>query len=339
VRPSASHGADQKPSFVEYLRRALAHLAPLTRPADLAWLLASYARDALARVETVNLPELETVRTGLEQALGLRFEGPKGEHFFRSTLVQTLFYGVFSAWVQWCKDQPPGSTARFDWHMAEWSLHVPMVRTIYEQVATPGQLRPLGLVEVLDWAGAALNRVDRAAFFASFDEGLAVQYFYEPFLASFDPEVRKQLGVWYTPPEVVRYMVARVDAVLESELGVAAGLADPNVYVLDPCCGTGSFLVESLRRIGERLRAQDPCCPRPQAGSLEPGVRLGDHAGALRHRALANRPPAPGRAVRGGGTRRGLPHQRTDRLAAATGAEAALAVSRDGGRARRGRAR
>jgi hypothetical protein len=49
----------------------------------------------------------------------------------------------------------PGSAARFDWHMAEWSLHVPMVRTLYEQVATPGQLRPLGLVEVLDWAGAA----------------------------------------------------------------------------------------------------------------------------------------------------------------------------------------
>lgn len=86
--------------FVEYLRRALAHLAPLTKPADLAWLLASYARDALARVEAVaTLPALATVRGGLEQALDLRFEERKGEHFFRSTLVQTLFYGVFSARV------------------------------------------------------------------------------------------------------------------------------------------------------------------------------------------------------------------------------------------------
>ena len=33
-------------------------------------------------------------------------------------------------------------------------------------------------------------------------------YFYEPFLQAFDPELRKQLGVWYTPAEVVRYMVA-----------------------------------------------------------------------------------------------------------------------------------
>jgi hypothetical protein len=243
--------------FLEYLRRALTHLAPLTRPADLAWLLASYARDALARVEAVaKLPALATLRTGLEQALGLKFDAQKGEHFFRSTLVQTLFYGIFSAWVQWCREQKPGATAQFDWHAAGWSLHVPMVGNLFEQVATPSRLGPLGLIEVLGWTGAALDRVDRAAFFSSFDDKFAVQYFYEPFLAAFDPALRKDLGVWYTPPEIVRYMVNRVDAALREELGVADGLADPRVYVLDPCCGTGSFLIETLDLISERLKQQ-----------------------------------------------------------------------------------
>ena len=37
--------------------------------------------------------------------------------------------------------------------------------------------------------------------------GAAVQYFYEPFLEAFDPELRKELGVWYTPREVVQYML------------------------------------------------------------------------------------------------------------------------------------
>lgn len=243
-------------TFIEYLRRALAQLAPVSRPADLAWLLASYARDALARVEAVDLPALATVRAGLEQALGLKFNDAKGEHFFRSTLVQTLFYGVFSAWAQWRREQPADSRARFQWRTAGWSLNVPMIRNLFSQVATPTQLGPLGLIEVLDWTEAALDRVDARAFFAAFDAGQAVQYFYEPFLAAFDPELRKQLGVWYTPPEIVRYMVARVDAVLQSELGLADGLADPNVYVLDPCCGTGSFLVETLRVIEARLKAQ-----------------------------------------------------------------------------------
>ena len=97
---------------------------------------------------------------------------------------------------------------------------------------------------MLNWAEETLNRVDPAEFFKRFEEEDAVQYFYEPFLEAFDPELRKQFGVWYTPPEIVRYMVARVDTVLRTELGIADGLADPNVYVLDPCCGTGAYLVE-----------------------------------------------------------------------------------------------
>ena len=67
-------------------------------------------------------------------------------------------------------------------------------------------------------AGDVLNRVDRASFFEAFEEQHAVQYFYEPFLEAYDPALRKQLGVWYTPPEIVPYMVERVDSVLRSEL-------------------------------------------------------------------------------------------------------------------------
>ena len=213
------------------------HPAPLTSPADLAWFLASYARDAHARVDAqADLPALASLRTAMENALGMAFRGPEGEHFFRSTLVQTLFYGVFAAWVLWHKENPARS-GRFDWRLASYYLNVPVIQALFEQVSAHSKLKALGLIEPLDWAGAALNRVDRAAFFAKFEEEHAVQYFYEPFLQAYDPELRKQLGVWYTPPEIIRYMVARVDTVLREELGVAEGLADPDVYILDPCCG------------------------------------------------------------------------------------------------------
>jgi predicted helicase len=95
------------------------------------------------------------------------------------------------------------------------------------------------LVEVLNWAGDALNQVEPAVSFTRFEEHHAVQYFYESFLEAFDPRLRKELGVWYTPREIVQYMVARVATVLQEELGLPDGLADPNVYVLDPCAGTG----------------------------------------------------------------------------------------------------
>ena len=90
----------------EYLCRALSHSATLSEPKDLAWLLASYARDGLARVdEAGDSPALAAVRSALEDALGVRFEGERGAAFFRSTLVQTLFYGVFSAWVLWARQR------------------------------------------------------------------------------------------------------------------------------------------------------------------------------------------------------------------------------------------
>ena len=249
---------DVGPALGEYLCRALSHRARLAEPRDLAWLLASYARDGLARVEAAgDAPSLRAVRTALEEALGVRFEGDRGAAFFRSTLVQTLFYGIFSAWVLWARSKPP-PLGSFDWRTAVWYLRAPVLRALFQQLSDPGRLQPLGLVEVLDWTAAALDRVDRVAFFDRFNEGEAVPYFYEPFLEAFDPALRKQLGVWYTPAEVVRYMVARVDRALRDDLGIAEGLAAENVYVLDPCCGTGAYLAEVLRRIASNLQDRGP---------------------------------------------------------------------------------
>jgi hypothetical protein len=261
--------------FEAYLLRVMRHAALLAAPEDVAWFLASYARDARARIEGVELPALATVRSALEEALGLKFEGEKGEHFFRSSLVQTLFYGVFSAWVLWAKQNPPSVAAvydrrpesendrrsqsaatapRFNWYETARYLRVPMISKLFHLVADPQELEALKLTEVLDWATLVLNRVDRRSFFDRFQESHAVQYFYEPFLEAFDPELRKELGVWYTPPEIVKYMVERVDTVLRQELDLPLGLADKNVYVLDPCCGTGSYLVEVLDRIHRTLK-------------------------------------------------------------------------------------
>ena len=191
----------------------------------------------------------------LEEALGVHFEGERGARFFHSSLVQTLFYGVFSAWVLWAR-QASATEGRFDWRTAVWHLRTPVLAALFQQLSQPSRLQPLGLVEVLDWTAAALARVDRVAFFARFNKGEAVPYFYEPFLEAFDPALRKQLGVWYTPAEVVRYMVARVDKALKDDLNIADGLAAENVYVLDPCCGTGAYLAEVLRRIAANIEEQ-----------------------------------------------------------------------------------
>lgn len=228
--------------------------APLDRPKIVAEFLASHARDALATIEAApDDAALAQIRKPLEDALGITFHEEKGRHFFHSTLVQTLFYGLFSAWVLWHEGRPrPGEAFRLNDIYQYFRL--PMLSGLLGAVNGPA-MEQLGLREHLERAVRVLDRVDRPAFFASFETEGAVQYFYEPFLAAFDPVLRRELGVWYTPVEIVRYMVGRVDQVLRTELNIPDGLADERVVVLDPCCGTGAYLVETLRLIQSRLTA------------------------------------------------------------------------------------
>jgi len=244
-----------KKRFEGFLKRVLTRSAPLQEPEDVAALLASYAQDARLRLEDASLDDLGLLRESFEESLGVEFQGDRGEEFFRSTIVQTLFYGLFSAWVLWHREAP-GREGEFDWHEATDYLGMPVLERLFNQVVVPSQLRQFRLLEILNWTENALNRVDRSAFFSQFEEKRAVQYFYEPFLERFDSELREQLGVWYTPEEVVEYQVRRIDAVLREKLGIRDGLADEDVIVLDPCCGTGAYLVEVLRQIARRLEEQ-----------------------------------------------------------------------------------
>lgn len=237
------------PELEQVLRRMMMTGARLHKSEDVAWFLASYAKDALRELENRDASALEPLRDTLERALGIRFEQDQGLAFFRSTLIQTLFYGVFSSWVNHVR----AGRGAFSWHGAAFGLSVPMIAALFEEIARPTRLRPLGITDALDRATAVLNRVNQTEFLATFDTAEAIQHFYEPFLQEFDPELRKKLGVWYTPPQIVNYMVERVDRALREDLNVPLGLADPNVYVLDPCCGTGAYLIAVLQRIALTL--------------------------------------------------------------------------------------
>jgi hypothetical protein len=138
--------------FADFLRRVILHAADLAQPKDVAAFLASYAREARWRVERHDLAALAALREALEQALGLKFEGKDGEHFFRSTLVQTLFYGAFAAWVLWSKEHPPSDrNAKFDWRLAGYHLRVPIVSVLFHQLIEPTQLKRSGSMR--SWIG------------------------------------------------------------------------------------------------------------------------------------------------------------------------------------------
>jgi len=79
-------------------------------------------------------------------------------------------------------------------------------------------------------------------------------YLYEKFLAAYDKKLRQAKGVYYTPPQVVNFIVKAIDDILINTFKIRDGLGDRNkVTVLDFATGTGTFLVEVLQQIFDKL--------------------------------------------------------------------------------------
>ena len=88
-------------------------------------------------------------------------------------------------------------------------------------------------------------------------------YFYEIFLAAYDPKLRKDYGVYYTPREVVELQVRLASELLERRFGKKLGFADDGVVFLDPAVGTGTYLVAAIKDGLEKVakRSGKPAVP------------------------------------------------------------------------------
>jgi predicted helicase len=69
---------------------------------------------------------------------------------------------------------------------------------------------------------------------------------YERFFQGYSVKAADTLGIVYTPQQIVDFMCASVEEVLEKEFGKP--IWNPDVYIVDPCTGTGNFVVNLLRR-------------------------------------------------------------------------------------------
>ncbi len=188
---------------------------------------------------------------------------------FADVYAQTMVYGLLTARIahpEEFKADQSVSALKFDNEFLD---------AIYSRFRDDSDgiidVDELGLNELAEQL--AVTDVDEllADFGADNQRDDPVVYFYEEFLAQYDPDQRKDLGAFYTPLPVVRYIVKTVDDVLKSfglPLGVAdsttwaeyveahpeidiptrANADDAMVSMFDPANGTGTFLVEWLRQ-------------------------------------------------------------------------------------------
>ncbi len=195
---------------------------------------------------------------------------------FADMFAQALAYGLFAARVNHASQAGVGDFRRND------AAHLipaanPFIRRIFGMMAGP-DLNAEPFVSFVDDLTQLLARADMAAVFANFGSRAArqdpVMHFYERFLAAYDPALRERRGVYYTPEPVISYIVRSVDRLLKERFGCADGLADNataeyeyldaadqpkigkshRVLVLDPACGTGSFLYAVIDHVRDHFK-------------------------------------------------------------------------------------
>jgi predicted helicase len=82
-------------------------------------------------------------------------------------------------------------------------------------------------------------------------------HFYEDFLEEYDHDLRRSLGVFYTPLPIVKFIIRGVDSLLRNEFRRCGGLANKDVIALDFATGTGTFLLEMYKTVLDATNADE----------------------------------------------------------------------------------
>ncbi len=230
--------------------------ADITSPEELARVMADLTREIADLInQTLNTPNRRSFLHKHKHDLEIELLPTLDNGEFADMYAQTLAYALFAARMELqhlpardftlaraFADMP--RTNRF-LHREFGQIFQDLEREVkwaVEQLTT--RLANTQIAEVMrDFRGGTRQRD-------------AIVHFYEDFLATHDPVLREQRGVYFTPEPVVGYIVRSVDSLLRSHFGRRDGLASDSVHILDPATGTGSFLLAVVEQIHETMRGQ-----------------------------------------------------------------------------------
>ncbi len=207
-------------------------------------------------------PMLEDLRAAFARTLMPALDKPEHIPTFADMLAQTLAYGLFAA--RWY--HPLGKPFQRAGAAHEIPRSNPLLRQLFDTL-TGTALDNEPFVGFIDDLVYLLHIADMASIQRDFGRRMRredpVVHFYETFLKAYDPRERELRGVYYTPEPVVGYLVRSVHSLLQSRFNLPEGLATlpkpdaPSpLYILDPACGTGSFLAGIVGFIRHTLESK-----------------------------------------------------------------------------------
>lgn len=186
---------------------------------------------------------------------------------FSDSYAQTLTYALLLARVEGAEDLHAYAAEQLDKRHA---LLAQVLRVLAEPSAREEVAVPVDLLE------RTIQAVQPGEL-AKRTKGDLWLYFYEDFLAAYDPKLRKQRGVYFTPAQVVHAQTRLVAELLRERFDEPLAFASENVTVLDPAVGTRDISARGdaeRRRGGARtIRWGSGGRPRKRHGSELPRLR------------------------------------------------------------------
>ncbi|MEO9057269.1 MAG: N-6 DNA methylase [Ktedonobacteraceae bacterium] len=267
IRKKISLGYPISNTIFEDTRRAIlyqnnrvAFEADLTNPKDLTAVLDTFFHYAAPDIATFEHAVADFKESIPDLAQGL-MQRIQEEHARNKPFV-----AAFQSFLDLCRTSldPNMSRATVDEMLVQHLLTERLFRTIFNNSDFTRRNAIAAEIETVIQAltGRAFNRyeflksldrfyiaIENAAH--NLDDWSEKQHFinivYERFFQGFSVKQADTHGIVYTPQEIVDFMCASVEEVLQREFGTS--IAEPGVQILDPCVGTGSFIVNLLHRI------------------------------------------------------------------------------------------
>ncbi len=175
------------------------------------------------------------------------------EERFADLYAQTMSYGLFAARMR----VENGFKREVAWESIPQSL--PLLKEIFYSFVGPHF--PESLSWIVDDISQVLEKADISSILKEFkttrwDEDPVI-HFYETFLATYNPQERQRLGVYYTPLPVVSYITRSIHKLLKQKFSKVEGLATRDVTLLDPAAGTLTFLVQAIKQVQGELEERN----------------------------------------------------------------------------------
>ena len=206
------------------------------KPRELAQYLAPLTRYLREQVVEALEDKNADIRSLSKEWRKLFFPEADDERF-ADAYAQTVTYALLLARLRGANDLKP-EKAR-DRLEDEYGVLATALKLLGQREARD-DLQP-----AFDLLQRSLEALDPQDFAAGQAE--AWLYFYEDFLAAYDPKLRKDYGVYYTPLEVVQLQVRLAAEILGQRFGKKLGFADDDVIFLDPAAGTGTYLLAAVQ--------------------------------------------------------------------------------------------